>query len=181
MCYLVKSMCFGYLLYICSHDISNLFSIQHKTNIPLTLSYMIQLLILLWVNFSVVSNLLVTRKNFKVYTNIILMILLSLYTNHLEKLNLRYVYSQLCYDIILHLLYMCTYIQLVFQAVDSVIQNMPPNCNLLLALVSVHIAYDSIKAHIQQFHQLASLEPTVVDLLNVNIPYSTSKMVSMLI
>ena len=47
---------------------------------------------------------------------------------------------------------------------------MSPNCNLLKALVSVHIAYDTVKAHIQQFYQLASLEPTVVDLLEDKVP-----------
>ena len=47
---------------------------------------------------------------------------------------------------------------------------MSPHCNLLKALVSVHIAYDTVMAHIQQFHQLASLEPTIVDLLNNSIP-----------
>lgn len=47
---------------------------------------------------------------------------------------------------------------------------MSPHCDLLKALVSVHIAYDAVMAHIQQFHQLASLELTVVDLLISIVP-----------
>ena len=52
-----------------------------------------------------------------------------------------------------------------------------PNANLLKSLVAVHIAYNTVKAHIQQFHQLVSLEPSIVEILVSTVPYPTVEMV----
>ena len=47
----------------------------------------------------------------------------------------------------------------------------------LRQLVSVHIAYNTVKAHIQQFHQLVSLEPGIIEVLTATVPYPASEMV----
>ena len=52
-----------------------------------------------------------------------------------------------------------------------------PNADLLKSLVAVHIAYNTVKAHIQQFHQLVSLEPSIVEILVSTVPYPTVEMV----
>ena len=44
-------------------------------------------------------------------------------------------------------------------------------------IVSVHIAYDIVKAHIQQFHQLVSLEPRIIEVLTATVPYPANEMV----
>ena len=49
--------------------------------------------------------------------------------------------------------------------------------NLLELLVAVHVAYDDIKAHIQQFQQLSSMEPSIVDVLINTVPYPADEMV----
>ena len=51
------------------------------------------------------------------------------------------------------------------------------NNNLLKAIVSVHVAYDSVKAQIQQFQNLAYLEPGIVDVLIDTVPYPAAEMV----
>jgi len=70
---------------------------------------------------------------------------------------------------------------LVFEAIDSVEQKSAADCDLLKSLISVHIAYDSVKAHIQQFHQLVSLESEIVDVVRSKISYPTNEMVCMII
>ena len=57
-------------------------------------------------------------------------------------------------------------------------QKIAPYNNFLKKLVSVHIAYDAVKAHIQQFHQLISLEPGIIEVLTATVPYPASEMVS---
>ena len=52
-----------------------------------------------------------------------------------------------------------------------------PNCSLLNTLVAVHIAYNTVKSHIQQFQQLVSLEPSIIDVLVATVPYPASEMV----
>ena len=49
--------------------------------------------------------------------------------------------------------------------------------NLLELLVAVHVAYDGVKAHIQQFQQLASMEPSIVDVLIKIVPRPATEMV----
>ena len=71
--------------------------------------------------------------------------------------------------------------QLVYQAIDSVVKSYnleSADGNLLKAIVSVHVAYDSVKAHIQQFQNLSSLEPGIVDVLIDTVPYPAAEMVS---
>lgn len=68
-------------------------------------------------------------------------------------------------------------LQLVYLAIDSMVQQIAPNCDLLKTLVAVHIAYDSVKAHVQQFHQLVSLEPGIIEVLKTTVPYPANEMV----
>ena len=57
------------------------------------------------------------------------------------------------------------------------VQQLAPNCSLLNTLVAVHIAYNTVKAHIQQFHQLVSLEPSIIEVLIATVPHPASEMV----
>ena len=57
---------------------------------------------------------------------------------------------------------------------DSEVQKIAHDDDFLTKLISVHIAYDTVKAHIQQFHQLVSVEPEV--LTNV-VPHPANEMV----
>ena len=57
------------------------------------------------------------------------------------------------------------------------VQQISPNCNLLKTLVAIHIAYNTAKAHIQQFHQLVSLEPRIVEVLIATVTYPAIEMV----
>jgi len=66
---------------------------------------------------------------------------------------------------------------LVHQAIDSVVQKTCSSGNLLKLLVAVHVAYDGVKAHVQQFKQLASMEPSIVDVLIKTVPYPAAEMV----
>ena len=54
----------------------------------------------------------------------------------------------------------------------------PDDADLLRKLISVHIAYDTVKAHIQQFHQLVSLEPGIIEVLAATAPYPANEMVA---
>ena len=56
-------------------------------------------------------------------------------------------------------------------------QETHPGGNLLELLVAIHVAYDGVKAHIQQFQQLASMEPSIVDVLIKTVPYPATEMV----
>ena len=60
------------------------------------------------------------------------------------------------------------------------VQQLAPNSSLLKTLVAVHISYNTVKAHIQQFHQLVSLEPRIVEVLIATVPYPTTEMVCFL-
>ena len=60
------------------------------------------------------------------------------------------------------------------------VQRLTPNSTLLKALVAVHISYNTVKAHIQQFHQLVSLEPGIIEVLVTTAPYPANEMVRML-
>ena len=66
---------------------------------------------------------------------------------------------------------------MVRQAVDSVVQKTHSSGNLLELLIAVHVAYDGVKAHIQQFQQLISMEPSIVDVLIKTVPYPAAEMV----
>ena len=66
---------------------------------------------------------------------------------------------------------------MVHQAVDSVVQKTRSSGNLLELLIAVHVAYDGVNAHIQQFQQLASMEPSIVDVLVKTVPYPAAEMV----
>ena len=57
------------------------------------------------------------------------------------------------------------------------VRQLAPDCGLLNTLVAVHIAYNTVKAHIQQFQQLVSLEPSIIEVLITTVPYPTSEMV----
>ena len=57
-------------------------------------------------------------------------------------------------------------------------QKIAPYDDFWRKLVSVHIAYDTVKAHIQQFHRLISLEPGIIEMLTATVPYPASEMVS---
>ena len=57
------------------------------------------------------------------------------------------------------------------------VQQLAPNCSLLKMLIAVHIAYNTVKGHVQQFHQLVSLEPRIVDVLIDTVPYPAVEMV----
>ena len=57
------------------------------------------------------------------------------------------------------------------------VQQLAPNCSLLKTLVAVHIAYNTVKAHVQQFHQLVSLEPRIAEILIDSVPYPANEMV----
>ena len=68
----------------------------------------------------------------------------------------------------------------MYQAVDSVVKSYCPESAdnyLLKAIVSVHVAYDSVKAQIQQFQNLTSLEPGIVDVLIDTVPYPAEEVV----
>jgi len=69
---------------------------------------------------------------------------------------------------------------LVYQAVDSVVKSYCPESTddyLLKAIVSVHVAYNAVKTQIQQFQNLTSLEPGIVDVLINTVPYPAAEMV----
>ena len=57
------------------------------------------------------------------------------------------------------------------------VQQFAPKCSLLKTLIAVHIAYNTAKAHIQQFHQLVTLEPRIVETLIATVSYPTIEMV----
>ena len=57
------------------------------------------------------------------------------------------------------------------------VQQLAPKCSLLKTLIAVHIAYNTAKAHIQQFHQLVTLEPRIVETLIATVSYPTIEMV----
>ena len=59
-------------------------------------------------------------------------------------------------------------------------QKIAPYDDFWRKLVSVHIAYDIVKAHIQQFHRLIYLEPGIIEVLTATVPYPASEMVSLL-
>ena len=60
------------------------------------------------------------------------------------------------------------------------VQQLASKCSLLEALVAVHIAYNTVKSHVQQFHQLASLEPGIIQALMTSVPYPATEMVCFL-
>lgn len=61
------------------------------------------------------------------------------------------------------------------------VQKLALNCSLLKILVAVHIAYNTVKGHIQQFHQLVSLEPRIIEVLRTTVPYPANEMVCLYI
>ena len=65
-------------------------------------------------------------------------------------------------------------------AIDSMVQQLAPKCSLLKTLVAIHIAYNTVKSHVQQFHQLVSLKPRIVEVLKASVPYPAIEMVCFL-
>ena len=57
------------------------------------------------------------------------------------------------------------------------VKQLAPNCDLLNSLVAVHISFNTVKAHIQQFHQLVLLEPSIIEVLMNIVPYPAREMV----
>ena len=64
--------------------------------------------------------------------------------------------------------------------IDSMVQQLAPKCSLLKTFVAVHIAYNTVKSHVQQFHQLVSLKPKIVKVLIASVPNPAIEMVCFL-
>jgi len=61
------------------------------------------------------------------------------------------------------------------------VQKLAPNHSLLKTLVAIHIVYNTVKGHVQQFHQLVSLEPRIIEVLGTTVPYPANEMVCLYI